>query len=57
MVKYVLLKSVVPVTFDFGFRSSGYAVLDLQEVDRVVEGLGKGSLTELLNTSKKKRKK
>ncbi len=54
MTKYVLLKSRVPSTFDAGFRSCGYEVVQIAEVDAPVE-LGKNPLDAILKKKKKKK--
>jgi hypothetical protein len=56
MVKYILLESVVPVTFDFGFRSSGYRVVEQVELDSKQE-IPKDFLSDALMVPRQKKKK
>lgn len=55
MGKYALLKAVVPVTFDSGFRPNGYEVLDIIDTGNEVT-LKKGDLMELIRGYTKKKK-
>lgn len=56
MVKYVLLESVVPVTFDAGFRSSGYRVVELIELDEK-QAIPKDFLADSLQVPRKRKPK
>ena len=53
MTKYVLLKSIVPSTYDAGFKASGYEVVELVETEEPVE-LEPGVLEKILSGVKKK---
>ena len=49
MTKYVLLKSFVPSTCDFGFRSLGYEVVDFIDNDVEIEQIKKGVLSDMID--------
>lgn len=48
MTKYVVLKSVVPSTFDAGFRAAGYEIVEFIETDEPID-LPKDLIGRILN--------
>lgn len=48
MTKFVVLKSVVSSTFDGGFRSSGYEIVEFVETDEPVD-IPKDLISKIVN--------
>ena len=49
MVKYVVLKSRVPTTYDGGFRAQGYDVVEIVEVDKEHPDLTRGIINRIID--------